>query len=151
MIGGNQRDFDCKATFDGVTDIQRYDLNRKTFNTKIFILPPSNVDMVPVGSAFSVLVQKDSHLNLTCYASVGCNDINYDIQFRTNTTDEYSVKMNVPDRSKCLLNFNEIANFTKSILIPRVAANASSFQCAITFGPDLKTESPIYYVYFAGF
>jgi hypothetical protein len=131
-----------------MTDTQHYDLNRKTFSTKIFILPNSENSLVPMNSSFGILVKKDEPLNLTCYASVGCNDINYDIQFKTNSTDNYQIKMNIPDRSKCLLNFNEISNFTKSIIFSSVNSNGTSVQCDIKFGPELTQSSAMYFIYF---
>ncbi len=122
-----------------------------TYNVMIFILLSEGIDLVPNGLTFSFLVQKDQLLNLTCYAAVGCNDIGYDIEFSTNlTSSEYKVIMNIPDRSKCFQNFNEISNFTKSIIIPKVSVNGTMVQCYIKFGPQLKTDSPQYHIYFAG-
>lgn len=87
---------------------------------------------------------------MTCYASVGCNDIGYELEFTTNLTNsDYKVIKNIPDRSMCLQNFNEMSNYTKSIIIPKVTVNGTMVQCDIKFGPELKTESPKYYIYFA--
>lgn len=98
---------------------------------------------------YSILVEKNQQLNLTCIASVGCNDINYDIHFTTDSKDAHKVIMNTPDRSKCLINFNEYTNFTKSIIFSSMNTNATKVNCDIRFGPELKTESPSYFLYFA--
>ena len=114
-------------------------------------MPQAGLDIVSNKRAFDILAQKDQALNLTCYASVGCNDIGYDIDFHTNlSSSDYKVVMNVPDRSICLQNFNEFTNFTKTMIIPRVNVNGSMVYCDIKFGPELSTESSKYHVYFSG-
>ncbi len=74
------------ARFDGFVDSQKYDLNRKSLNTKIYIKPPDDMNLVPDQKDFLLTVSKDQSLNLTCFALVSCNDINYDITFRTNSS-----------------------------------------------------------------
>lgn len=115
----------------------------------MLILPPSETTILETGlKQYKILVKKGQYLNLTCYATVGCNDINYDIFFLTNSSDAYDIKMNVPDRSKCLINFNEITNFTKSILFNSFNTNATRVQCGIRFD-QFKVDSPEYFVYFS--
>lgn len=82
------KEFECKAYYDGMTDTQKYELNRKTHNSKISITAGSHdLDLVPVGqNLYNLLVAKNQRFNLTCNASVGCNDIKYDIHFLTNLT-----------------------------------------------------------------
>lgn len=63
---------------------------------------------------------------------------------------KYRVVLNPPDRTKCLINYNEMAEFSKSILIDSLSHNASQVKCEIKFGTELKTESPNYLVFFAG-
>jgi hypothetical protein len=69
--------------------------------------------------------------------------------FLTSQT-KYKIVTNQPDRSKCLFNYNELTNFTKSILIDSIQNNGSFVQCEINFGPDLKTTSANYLIYFTG-
>lgn len=147
------REFECRGYFDNKQDFQRYDLERKAYNTKISIEPPVSMQpAVPLeeNNFSGVVVKKNQMLNLTCVAMVGCNDINYDITFNTNTTDKYTVVMNAPDRSKCLVNFNEMSRFSKSIIIENLSHNKSRFQCEISYGTDLKTPSSNLMLYFAG-
>lgn len=82
------RRFDCRGEFENKNDFQRYDLERKAYNTKITIQPPDEMNPVPVENKdqFILVGTKNQPLNLTCIADVGCNDINYDIKFTTNTT-----------------------------------------------------------------
>ena len=58
--------------------------------------------------------------------------------------------MNMPDRSRCLLNFNEYANYSESILFDNISVNGTQVSCNIQFDDDLKVESDIYFIYFAG-
>lgn len=145
------RDFECRANFEDESDSQRFELERKTYKSEIRIAAPPGTDLVPMmtGNAYGLTVKRAQALNLTCEAQVGCNDINYDIHFRTNTTDKYRVVQNAPDRTKCS-NLNEMSRFSKSLIIDRVEYNQSHFQCEINFGTDLKTPSPNYMVFFAG-
>ena len=150
VLSTDKRDFECVGKFNGYSDVQKYDLNRKNYNSKVTILPQNNIEMVQLTvKEYTLRVTKNQSLNLTCYATVGCNDINYNILFHTNSTDKYDVFMNVPDRSKCLNNFNEITNFTKSLVFKSVNSNGTSVKCDIRFGNELKTESPVYYIYFS--
>lgn len=145
------REFQCQGYFDNKVDFQKYDLERKAYNTKITIEPPASMDLVPMWNNFhAVIAKKNQMLNLTCVAMVGCNDINYDITFKTNTSDKFDVIMNMPDRSKCLINFNEMSKFSKSIIIEKLTFNQSLFQCEISYGTDLKTPSPSLMVFFSG-
>ena len=135
-------------------DFQKYDLERKAYNTKIVIEAPSTMDFVPLPTSpnlFGMVAKKHQSLNLTCVATVGCNDINYDIHFKTNTTDKYKVVLNVPDRAQCLVNYNAMSKFSKSIIIDRLTRNESYFQCEINYGTDLKTPSAQYMVFFPGY
>lgn len=151
MLTTDVREFQCQGYFDNKRDFQKYDLERKAYNTKINIEPPASMDLVPLWSNYhAVIAKKNQQLNLTCVAMVGCNDINYDITFKTNTSDKYEVVMNAPDRSKCLINFNEMSRFSKSILIQNLSYNESLFQCEISYGTDLKTPSPNLMVFFSG-
>lgn len=150
-MAADKRNFECKGSFQGFEDEQKYELNRKSYTSKVFILAPNGISFVSTSlKEESMRITKGQSLNLTCMASVGCNDINYDLFFNTNSTDPYQVVMNIPDRSKCLLNFNEITNFSKTIVFKSFNTNGSRIQCDIRFGPELKTESPAYFVYFAG-
>lgn len=146
------REFECRGYFDSKNDTQKYDLERKAYNTKISIEPPASMQpAVPLGNSFrGVIAKKNQMVNLTCIAMVGCNDINYDITFNTNTTDKYSVVTNAPDRSKCLINFNEMSQFSKSIIIENLSHNKSRFQCEISYGADLKTPSSNLMIFFSG-
>jgi hypothetical protein len=152
MLNTDVREFECRGFFDDIVDFQRYDLERKTYNTKIAILPPPTLDLVPIENEdlFTIDAAKDQTLNLTCLADVGCNDINYDIKFRTNTSDTYKIILNPPDRRKCLLNFNEMSSFSKSIIIDKLTHNVSYFQCEFSYSSELKTVSSNYIVYFPG-
>jgi len=99
---------------------------------------------------FSIIAQKDKPLNLTCYATVGCNDSGYKLGFVTNITEgEYDIVSNQLDRSKCLNGFNELLNFTQTMVVPTVRSNGSMVQCEIKFGSAFLTKSPRYFVYFA--
>lgn len=151
MLTTDVREFECRGFFDNKFDFQKYDLERKAYNTKITIDPPDPSDLVPLEKNFNgVIARKNQMLNLTCVAMVGCNDINYDIKFNTNTSDPYTVVMNAPDRTKCLVNFNEMSRFSKSIIIEKLSFNQSRFQCEISYGTDLKTPSPNLIVFFSG-
>jgi len=86
VLNDQKKEFECKAFYDGKSASQKYELNRRSFSTKISIIPPKGIDVVPINSINAILVKKNQALNLTCVAPVGCNDINYDIKFVTNLT-----------------------------------------------------------------
>ena len=156
------REFDCKGTLDNninnkninFTDSQFYVLNIINSNPKIFILPPNGFDVVPItgaGKDFSIVAQRGKPLNLTCYATIGCNDSGYKLGFETNiTSGHFEIVPNLLDRSRCLHGFNELLNFTQSMIVPEMNANGSMIQCEIKFGTAFITKSPRYFVYFAG-
>ena len=59
---------------------------------------------------------------------------------------------NQPDRSRCLINFNEQTNFTKSLMFDTVSVNGTFVQCELEFGSgggSLRTASPTYALFFA--
>ena len=72
------------------------------------------------------------------------------VSFTFPFKSKYKVVLNPPGRAKCLVNYNEMAEFSKSILIESLSLNASHVKCEIEFGKELKTESSSYFVYFAG-
>ncbi len=86
VLNEQKKEFECKAYYEGKSESQKYELNRRSFSTKISIIPPKGIDIVPINSINAILVKKNQALNLTCVAPVGCNDINYDIKFATNIT-----------------------------------------------------------------
>jgi hypothetical protein len=63
--------------------------------------------------------------------------------------DKYQNVVNQPDRRKCLVNYNDMYDFSRSILIESVTKNETSVQCEINFGPDFKTTSPNYMIFFS--
>ncbi len=99
---------------------------------------------------FSIIAQRDKPLNLTCYATVGCNDSGYKLGFATNITEgDFDIVSNQLDRGKCLHRFNELLNYTQTMVIPTVSSNGSMVQCEIKFGTAFSTKSPRYFVFFA--
>jgi hypothetical protein len=87
QIAKEAKEFECRANYDGHTDIQKYELNRKTHNTKITIVAPGGQELIPAGqNLYNIVVNRNEPLNLSCIASVGCNDIRYDINFISNTS-----------------------------------------------------------------
>ena len=85
QLTNDLKEFECRAFYDQHVDVQRYELNRKSFSTKILIVPNRDIEFIPAGpSVYNLIVPKGKPLNLTCLAVVGCNDINYDIKFITN-------------------------------------------------------------------
>jgi hypothetical protein len=87
QLSNELKQFECRANYDGVNSVQRYDLNRKSFNMKISIVPPKDVDLVPVNNQlFNIAMLRGKSINLTCVTTVGCNDYNYELRFNTNTS-----------------------------------------------------------------
>ena len=83
------KEFECRGQFGQFTDVQKYEMNRKSVTSKIGIVAPTYIDVIPSSerkAGYNLLVQKNQPINLTCVALVGCNDINYDIHFVTNAT-----------------------------------------------------------------
>ena len=151
LLKNEVKEFECRGSYDGKEDFQRYELHRKTHTTKISVSASGGFEQISSGQGhYNLLVNKNQRLNLTCNATVGCNDIGYDIFFSTNSSDEYKVILNPPERTKCLVNFNEIAYFSKTITFEKVTANSTQVQCEIRFGADFKTTSANNLIFFAG-
>jgi hypothetical protein len=149
-LDNEMKEFECRAFYNGKTDVQKYDLHRKTHNTKISIKTTDGIEPVPHNNMFNIVIEKNQRLNLTCLATVGCNDIKYDLKFTTDITDRTRIITNPPNRTKCVTNFNDIAYFSKTIMFDKISKNGSQVQCEIDFGMDFKTKSPIYKIYFSG-
>ena len=145
------REFECSATFDGKKDSQKYELEKRSVITNIKLEPPSSLDLVPNGKmAYYLLAQRKQALNLTCTATVGCIDVNYDIQFGSSTSDAYRVHENPVNRTECLKNYNANVHFSKTLVVDRLMHNESVFQCEIIFGNDLSVPSANLTVIFSG-
>ena len=48
-----------------------------------------------------------------------------------------------------MVNYNDMYDFSRSILIESVTRNGTSVQCEINFGPDFKTSSGNYMIFFS--
>lgn len=84
-----QKEFECKASYNGFDESQKYELSRISYNVKIYLDPPKDIEIDKINfgvNEFGILVGKNQALNMTCISEVGCNDINYDLQFITNST-----------------------------------------------------------------
>ena len=138
--------------------------------TKVEIITPDNLELVPTGEFFTLTLMKNRTLVLTCQTTLNCDYFDYGLSFRLNSTvmslfcwnyspncKLYFFKQNLKndvfldepiiDRMNCAKT--RILLYKRTITISKITDNFN-VQCDLIFGKDWIFPTKDYFVQVAG-